>query len=38
MDEKALQTVCLLRSDNTPAARNCSKEDIFEAFDFYTNR
>lgn len=38
MDEKALQTVCLLRSDNTPAAHNCSKEDIFEAFDFYTNR
>ena len=30
--------VCLLQNNNTPVTRSCSKEDIFEAFDFYTNR
>ncbi len=38
MDKEALNTVCLLGRDNTPTMRKCSKEDIFEAFDFYTNR
>lgn len=38
MDEKALYTVCLMRNDTTPMTRECSKDDIFEAFDFYTNR
>ena len=38
MDNDALHTVCLLGKDNIPTVRKCSKEDIFEAFDFYTNR
>lgn len=38
MDEKSLRTVCLLNICNTPTVHNCSKEDIFEALDFYTNR
>ena len=38
MDNDALHAMCLLGSDNTPSVRECSKEDIFEAFDFYTNR
>ena len=38
MDKEALHAVCLLGSDNTPTVHECSKEDIFEAFDFYTNR
>lgn len=38
MDEKSLRTVCLLKDGNIPTVHNCSKEDIFEAFDFYTNR
>ena len=38
MDEERLHSVCLIRKDDTPTTRKCSKEDIFEAFDFYTNR
>ena len=38
MDKEALHAVCLLGGDNIPTVRACSKEDIFEAFDFYTNR
>ena len=38
MDEERLHSVCLIRKDNTPTTRKCSKDDIFEAFDFYTNR
>lgn len=38
MDKEALENVCLLQKDSTPAQHHCSKEDIFEAFDFYTNR
>lgn len=33
-----LQNVSLLKSDNQQTVRACSQEDIFEAFDFYTNR
>ena len=33
-----LQNVCLFGRDSQPKLRECSKEDIFEAFDFYTNR
>ena len=33
-----IKTVPLLRSDNQTTVRECSKEDIFEALDFYTNR
>lgn len=33
-----LLSVCLLGCDYLPKLRECSKEDIFEAFDFYTNR
>ncbi len=38
MDKETLHAVCLLGRDNIPTLRECSKEDIFEAFDFYTNR
>ena len=38
MDSKDLQRVCLLQECNIPVERECNKEDIFEAFDFYTNR
>ena len=38
MDNDALHAVCLLEKNNVPSLRECSKEDIFEAFDFYTNR
>lgn len=38
MRPEMLQDVCLLGRDNNPKQRECSKEDIFEAFDFYTNR
>ena len=38
MNKETLHAVCLLGRDNTPTMRKCSKEDIFEAFDFYTNR
>ena len=38
MRPEMLQNVCLLGRDNNPKQRECSKEDIFEAFDFYTNR
>ena len=38
MDKETLENVCLLQKDSTPTLYPCSKEDIFEAFDFYTNR
>ena len=38
MDKKTLENVCLLQKDSMPTLHPCSKEDIFEAFDFYTNR
>lgn len=38
MDDGMLQRVVLLDANNTTAVYECSKEDIFEAFDFYTNR
>ena len=38
MGNDDLQTVCLIRDNNLPTTRKCSKDDIFEAFDFYTNR
>lgn len=31
-------SLCLLSNTNLHTTRKCSKEDIFEAFDFYTNR
>ena len=38
MDSKELTAMSLIQADNRPTTRKCSKEDIFEAFDFYTNR
>ncbi len=38
MDTETCRAVCLLQKENTPVRHTCSKEDIFEAFDFYTNR
>ncbi|MBQ2127339.1 MAG: hypothetical protein II198_06735 [Bacteroidaceae bacterium] len=38
MDKYVLENVCLLQEDFTPTHHQCSKEDIFEAFDFFTNR
>lgn len=38
MDGEKLQGVLLLNANSTPTIYECSKEDIFEAFDFYTNR
>lgn len=38
MDSERLKSVCLLKSNNDTTLRECKKEDIFEAFDFYTNR
>lgn len=38
MDDGMLQRVVLLDANSIPAVYECSKEDIFEAFDFYTNR
>lgn len=38
MNPEMLLSVCLLGCDNLPKLRECNKEDIFEAFDFYTNR
>ena len=38
MDFEKLKSVCLLKSNNDTILRECKKEDIFEAFDFYTNR
>ena len=38
MDARHLQDVCLLNGDRRPTYHVCSKEDIFEALDFYTNR
>jgi hypothetical protein len=38
IESETLKNVCLLGGDNRPKVRECSKEDIFEAFDFYTNR
>ena len=38
MDDGMLRRVVLLDANSTTAVYECSKEDIFEAFDFYTNR
>lgn len=38
MDFEKLKSVCLLKGNNDTILRECKKEDIFEAFDFYTNR
>ena len=38
MSIEDLKTVCLLSDGNHTYLRECRKEDIFEAFDFYTNR
>ena len=38
MKPESLQNTCLLSVNNRPVLRECSREDIFEAFDFYTNR
>lgn len=38
MDDGMLQRVVLLDANSIPVVYECSKEDIFEAFDFYTNR
>lgn len=38
MNAEELQRVCLIGGNNTPTERECCKEEIFEAFDFYTNR
>lgn len=38
MSIEKLKAVCLLDSDNHTNMIECKKEEIFEAFDFYTNR
>lgn len=38
MSQEKLKNVCLLKSDNRTIMRECKKEEIFEALDFYTNR
>ena len=38
MDEESLKRVALMDIDGNTVFRECSKEDIKEAFDFYTNR
>ncbi len=38
MEKAELESVPLLDSQGHCTPRRCSKEDIFEAFDFYTNR
>ena len=38
MNEEMLTAVALLKADNHSTTRECNKEDIFEALDFYTNR
>lgn len=37
IDEEELKHVTLLDRNGNPIQRHCSKQDIFEAFDFYTN-
>lgn len=37
MDESILERVPLLDKNGGETTRACSKQDIFEAFDFYTN-
>lgn len=36
--EVVYENVMLMDNDGHTLPRNCSKQDIFEAFDFYTNR
>ena len=38
MSQEKLKSVCLLSCDNCTIIRECKKEEIFEALDFYTNR
>lgn len=38
MNEKSLQQVALIGKNGSTIFRACSKEEIKEAFDFYTNR
>lgn len=38
MSQEKLKSVCLLSCDNRTIIRECKKEEIFEALDFYTNR
>lgn len=37
MDENGLKNVVLFDKEGCMMVRHCSKQDIFEAFDFYTN-
>ena len=37
IDAEELRAVALLNKDGKPATRECTKQDILEAFDFYTN-
>jgi hypothetical protein len=37
MDENGLKNVVLFDKEGCIMLRDCSKQDIFEAFDFYTN-
>lgn len=37
IDEEDLRTVALIDKEGKNSYRKCSKQDIFEAFDFYTN-
>jgi hypothetical protein len=38
MESKDLQHVVLIDKESNCVVNRCSKKDIFEAFDFYTNR
>ena len=38
MEKETLDNVILLDHTGQPTHHKCMKEDIFEAFDFYTNR
>ena len=38
MDEESLKHVALMNIDGSTIFRQCSKDDIKEALDFYTNR
>ena len=38
MDIENTQGVCMLNNSNQTKIRKCSKNDIFEALDFYSNR
>ena len=37
IDAEELRAVALFDKDGKPATRECTKQDILEAFDFYTN-